>query len=368
MNENDELYMMDPVFLGTLISGEKIYKIGQKIHDCFKSNNSEKADNDSEENDVLELQHCDVSCYEKIKCLGQIFIDDEKSGPRHVYLIGMDETKLRKVLLDFSNCEHYSVFSGQIAIVEGKNTRGDTLAVESIYTSTMSMNSPAPTLSEQISIVISWGPYTSDEDLSYQPLTDLIKYCVEYEPDVIILTGALLNSNHQMRSKMAERYDSHLEKMLLELTNNISSNTQILIVASYEDANSTFVYPTHPYDKGEKHPSNVHLLPDPCVVNIEGLSIGMTSTDIIDHLIQNEISLNEGVDRAKRAVQYLYNQKSFYPLRPSNKLVPLDVGLAEKYAQIKKLPNIMITPSASKEYIRVRFFFFSLIHPNHYTS
>lgn len=353
----NELYMMDSLFQGTLIGGEKIYSLGEKIHEWQLKNTPKllDADKNGEEvndNDGLNLQHCDVAYKSKIKCLGGIYIEEATTNnAQTVYLIGMDETKFRKVRLDLSKLKSYSFFSGQVALVEGMNLVGNTLTVENVCTSTILQNSPAPKLAEPISMIICSGPFTSKEDLSYQPLTALISYCIENEPDVIIFTGPFLSVDHPGRKTMAVRYDEHFEKMLTEFANSISPNTQILIIASHKDVNSTFVYPTHPYRVKNNNP-NIRLLPDPCIVEMDELSVGLTSTDIISHFASHEVSINDTIDKTKRAVNYLFNQNSFYPLRPPAKDVPLDVGLADTYCRLETLPNLMILPSKSREFIR----------------
>lgn len=163
------------------------------------------------------------------------------------------------------------------------------------------------------------------------------------------MTGPFLNTKGTALINMADRFDRHFDRMLDQLVHNLSSHTHILIVSSHEDANSTFVYPTPPYES-KKQFRNVHLLPDPCIVGIDGVHIGITSTDTIGKLSNNELSINEGMDTIKRSIFHMMHKRSFYPLRPAN--IPLDVGLAHKYAKLNVLPNLLILPSDVKEFIR----------------
>lgn len=68
------------------------------------------------------------------------------------------------------------------------------------------------------------------------------------------------------------------------------SETHVVIVSSYQDINSNFVYPTHPYEIQSNY-NNLHLVPDPCVIDINGVHIGLTSTDVIGHIADQEYSL-----------------------------------------------------------------------------
>lgn len=67
-------------------------------------------------------------------------------------------------------------------------------------------------------------------------------------------------------------------------------NTHVLCVSSSKDIHSTVVYPTHPYSIKRNFP-NLKFLPDPCIININGLSIGVTATDTLKHLLDEELTL-----------------------------------------------------------------------------
>lgn len=61
-------------------------------------------------------------------------------------------------------------------------------------------------------------------------------------------------------------------------------------MASHKDAHADPVYPTMPYQLQKPYP-NVHLLPDPSMIDLNGIVIGMTSTDIVDHILTNELAV-----------------------------------------------------------------------------
>ena len=64
----------------------------------------------------------------------------------------------------------------------------------------------------------------------------------------------------------------------------ILPNTQILVVPSgSRDVHHTFVYPTPPFEEAQSC-NRIHMMTDPCVVNIDGISFGITSTDILFQL------------------------------------------------------------------------------------
>lgn len=49
----------------------------------------------------------------------------------------------------------------------------------------------------------------------------------------------------------------------------------------------------------------------------------------------------------------MFHQKSFYPLNPPSLDVFLDGELAAKYAQLNQVPNMLVVPSDTKQFIRV---------------
>lgn len=49
------------------------------------------------------------------------------------------------------------------------------------------MDDNSSSLTEPMDVIVSAGPFTFDDDLSYQPLERLIDTCIEQKPDVVIL-------------------------------------------------------------------------------------------------------------------------------------------------------------------------------------
>lgn len=60
---------------------------------------------------------------------------------------------------------------------------------------------------------------------------------------------------------------------------------------------------------------------------------------------------NAGADKIRRYINYLFHQKSFYPLFPPK--MPTDLRLLHEYGTINKVPHVMVVPSEMKYYMRV---------------
>jgi DNA polymerase alpha subunit B len=70
----------------------------------------------------------------------------------------------------------------------------------------------------------------------------------------------------------------------------LPSPIQVLVIPSWRDAHHRLVYPTPPFQP-KKNQANFHFFSDPCVIDVDGVLIGVTSTDILFHLSKEEIAL-----------------------------------------------------------------------------
>jgi DNA polymerase alpha subunit B len=84
--------------------------------------------------------------------------------------------------------------------------------------------------------------------------------------------------------------DEHFKKMLNGISERIGNDTKVIIVSSGDDINSSACYPTRPYKlKHMLRPfPNLFMAPDPCIVDINGVQVAITSTDIAQHLSDSE--------------------------------------------------------------------------------
>lgn len=71
-------------------------------------------------------------------------------------------------------------------------------------------------------------------------------------------------------------------------------STRVVFVPSNRDVHHDPVYPTPEFvinpNKIGSNVTNLYSMPDPCIINVEGLHIGVTSVDIVRHLGQQEVS------------------------------------------------------------------------------
>lgn len=61
------------------------------------------------------------------------------------------------------------------------------------------------------------------------------------------------------------------------------------MVASSADVNSTACYPTHPLTVRRSYP-NLTMVGDPSVLSVGGVTFGVTTTDVLQHLLEAELA------------------------------------------------------------------------------
>jgi DNA polymerase alpha subunit B len=120
-----------------------------------------------------------------------------------------------RIELDVSNVDHYSLFQGQIIGVSGINLNGRKMMVETLiegldYKATdinvdadveveTNMNMSKETFGQEgVKIYAVAGPYTTNNNLEYQPLTDLLGVVEEEKPDVVVMMGPFVDMKHEL--------------------------------------------------------------------------------------------------------------------------------------------------------------------------
>ncbi|CAH1970977.1 unnamed protein product [Acanthoscelides obtectus] len=292
---------------------------------------------------------------------GRIISDTAgKMNAQSVLLEGTADTNLCNTTnLNLSKMNKYSLFPGQSVAVKGNKVTANDLVVEEIYSSVpLSLPEETPVADGPLEIVVSAGPYTFSENLSYEPLHDLLKYIEEYRPHVWIMLGPFLDVTHDSvkNGDILQSYRSFFEGLIENIANTVQlSSTQLVIVSSHKDVHHRPVYPTPPYKVKDNHP-NIKFVSDPAMININGLVIGITSVDVLLHLSNYELYYDKisqtAPDRLGRLVSHLLKQHNFYPLYPPVKGLGVDHELFEQYGMIDTKPHVFITPSNLKHFVK----------------
>mmetsp|Transcript_38557 Transcript_38557/g.115710 ORF Transcript_38557/g.115710 Transcript_38557/m.115710 type:complete len:512 (-) Transcript_38557:165-1700(-) len=333
----------------------------------------------------------------------------------------------------------YSLFPGQIVAVEGVNSSGFKMVARRVCEG-CAPPPPAPVSSRELleyhhgdahqggkplRMMAASGPYTSSDNLDYDPLNDLLAKVREENPDVVFLTGPFVDLRQPLvkngdvslglegegsdggaggrmfvthETLFVEKVARTLEELyegMVEDGEGRELRTQFVLVPSLDDANADFVYPQPPMaDRlpnggkelnlpgaegitygtlGLQHietaglpegiskrdlKKRIHLVPNPCTLRINELTIGVTSTDVLLHMSQDEANANlEPGSRMTRLAQHLVQQRSYYPLFPPPAPGP---GISPPNLDLKRMdgysmpvqPDVLLVPSRLAAFAR----------------
>ncbi|KAG8229558.1 hypothetical protein J437_LFUL009032 [Ladona fulva] len=340
--------------------------------------------------DSYEPWPLDVSSQAERRFLGRVCVEgDGRINMHSVMLEGhSNSTKDGKpVLVDTSLMTNpaegkppvpFAFFPGQVVVAEGKNERGRVIHCSKVYSKATAPFPPCPSITIEtgpLRVVIGAGPFTQTDSLSYQPMKDLVEYVTLHKPHVLILIGPFVDALHphvsgEQVSPIAETYSKYFERMVDGLLDSLRGmNVHVVLVASPRDVNTCGVYPTLPFstwqqkDVGYPKRPKLTMAPDPCMLDIEGVVIGVTSTDILMHISRDETaSNNHSLDRLSRLSRHIIEQRNFYPLYPSDPSLCLDVPLWKEICYMPMTPHILVLPSDFRCFAKKFFAFFSSIN------
>ena len=106
----------------------------------------------------------------------------------------------------------------------------------------------------------------------------------------------------------------------------------------------------------------VKLLPNPCIISLNEIVIGISSADIMFHISNEEVQRNPiEPNRLSRMAQHVIAQKHFYPLFPPpaksalNAIASMPVDIAWlRLCEIEKMmPDVLILPSGLGGFAKV---------------
>lgn len=144
-------------------------------------------------------------------------------------------------------------------------------------------------------MIVARGPYTLDDDLSYQPLEDLLNKCSEEQPNVILLMGPFVTLNHpkiatgKVNSLPEEIFHNQIFRKLERFLEK-SQHSHVLLMPHADDIIQLFpLYPQPPLKKSAKH-ARLHQLSNPSQISINGHNISASNIDILFSLAKEEIS------------------------------------------------------------------------------
>jgi DNA polymerase alpha subunit B len=318
---------------------------------------------------------------------GRILNDTQDGGGRlmrnSILLEGLADTDTpnsKIVRIHLSDNISTTIFQGQVVIAKGikqsigtKETIKEAIQVTELYTG---VPPEAMQLSDdaKLHLIAAAGPFTAYDNLNFEPLNDLLKVAEKEKPDVLLLIGPFIDSDHPFIENDTDLDDSFddiferqvIRKLLNYLQTSASRACKIILVPSLKDINHDFVYPQPAFNKKDwsaavNNATTKELLsriitvsnPSTFTVN-SGISIGVTSVDVLSHMTEKEFTFNtRGINTITRRLETFLSQQSYFPFVGGSidSLVPVDMTHAHKLAFVSqndnRIPSILILPSST---------------------
>ncbi|XP_075401550.1 DNA polymerase alpha subunit B isoform X2 [Tenrec ecaudatus] len=305
-----------------------------------------------------------VPAQEPVTILGQIGCDSNgKLNSKSVILEGdREHSSGAQIPVDLSELKEYSLFPGQVVVMEGFNATGRKLIATKVYEGVpLPFHQPPEEDGdpEQIMVLLACGPYTTSDSITYEPLLDLLTVINRDRPDVCILFGPFLDAKHEQVESclLTSPFEDVFKQCLGTIIEGTrSSGSHLVIVPSVRDVHHAPVYPQPPFsyaNLSKEDKKRVHLVSEPCSVSINGAIFGLTSTDLLFHMGAEEISSSAGSsDRFSRILKHILTQRSYYPLYPPQEDMAIDYENFYIYAQLPVTPDILVIPSELRYFVK----------------
>lgn len=329
---------------------DKIEELGEQLKSHFN---------------IEEFSPVSLPAQDIITVLGQVCCDSNgKLNAHSVLLEAGPEQGGQQTPVDLSELKEYSLFPGQVVVMEGMNTTGRKLVASKLYEGVplpfytpqvkMEMNEAA----EPLNVLVACGPYTPSDTLTFDPLLDLIGVIVRDRPDVCLLLGPFVDAKHEQieKAQVTETFEAIFTRCIESIVDGTKGvGCRLVVMPSQRDIHHHFIYPQPPFvlpNLNKDQAQRVTLVPDPCTLLIDGVTFGLTSTDILFHMGAEEISCGTGSDRFSRILKHMLTQRSYYPLYPPVEEVNMDYEKFQSYGLMPVTPDVLIVPSELRYFIK----------------
>ena len=217
-------------------------------------------------------------------------------------------------------------------------------------------------------MMVAAGPFTSQSDLLYQPLLDLLEIVKRDRPHVLVLMGPFLDSKSQDLQDGDIFYETggeqvfldyaDLSKVVMDLikTELSRQSTQVVLMPSARDINHVYPLPQPPYPC--KH--DFVSLSNPQTFRVNDISFGAINADVVKEMILSMASkVPEGVQQPKIDItlRSLLEQRTYFPVYPNDPKTPIEWS-QYKRMMFENTPDVMLIPSDLQLFAKVSSSFF----------
>ncbi|EEC69071.1 hypothetical protein OsI_37935 [Oryza sativa Indica Group] len=321
---------------------------------------------------------------ESMFSVGMVICDGEGHlNEKSILLQGsVEHSRGQRVRLDLKDVDRFSLFPGQVVGIQGHNPSGHCFVVSKLNDSIPNFvdaqlprakkqavdsegNQSSDVVSRVLSSVIAAGPYTTSDNLLFEPLQELISYASRKQPQLLILMGPFIDSDHPEIKKGAvdqsfqDIFLFEILRKLQDFTQYLGHNVRVILIPSVRDAHHDFVFPQPAFDLNlpEDITHQITCLANPSLFSCNEIHFGCCTMDILKHLSGEEISRKppgeKHGDRIGRICTHILKQQSYYPLYPPPAGVPLDFSLANGALEIASAPDVLLLPSDLAPFVKV---------------
>ncbi|CAI4230725.1 unnamed protein product [Auanema sp. JU1783] len=319
----------------------------KQFADLFRSNNPE----------IGNWSYTPVSDSE-VYIYGVIVNDGDDTDSLHVNnaKIMLDDENGSSYTLDFQHLPSVTIFPGQIVAYQGcfDDDKHTFLVKKDFPLPKLTTPDITKTEADYLTIWSACGPYTSPDTCGYEPLYDLLEAVRKNPPNVLVLMGPFVDRKSKyFTSPTAQASYSSVQEILMiriaQLLDRIP--TQIIIQPSpMREGAHINGFPssplTVPHEMVRILGKKLHLVSDPAVVEVDGIKIAITGSEIIAHLSKLETHRSadqENIDRIARLSNHILGQRSLYPLSPPTLATSIEDVLT--VCKLTYAPHMIIAPS-----------------------
>nr|XP_018671885.1 DNA polymerase alpha subunit B-like [Ciona intestinalis] len=307
-----------------------------------------------EENKEIEsYAPCGGNSQTPVVIMGRVRSEDgAKLTPHSVALEGDRGVSSGRVgVVGVEGLTEFSLFPGKLVAMRGVNIDGRKFHVSKIFNLPRRvgrMRVGDGSKEDHFTIMVASGPFTTSDSDDHKPLLDFLDVVTKMQPSLTIFIGPLVE-----KATSGKTYADSAKFWTSHIINTISDITEVVFVPSQRDLFHHPVYPQPPYNIPGS--TKVHFVSNPATIIVnDKIKIGVSSTDILFHLVATEISRSatKKSDRIGRLVSHILNQGSFYPLYPPDKSVNLDLLSSEDHGRIPPDVDLVLLPSNLQHFIK----------------
>ena len=223
--------------------------------------------------------------------IGRIILENYNDIKNRVLLLENPRLFQRKLKIDLSKVQSYSLFPGQIVCFEGEiQPDSNNLIVNKFYDNELLLpafnQTPIKLSNTPIYIMAASGPISPPMSDDLSNLEHLLEQVKIFQPHYLILLGPFFDcrNDYLLFNCDGEKFFNKIMRMISSSLVNIA--TEAIIVPSTFDLNNYNIYPAPPFEHSFP---KIQFMPNPSFLNLNGIVISITSVDIIRHINREEI-------------------------------------------------------------------------------